>query len=123
MRKPHKAWWADKRNKDLATNEEGLKYAPDICNLSIIVTEDEYRREKYIQDKFLELDLIGFDDGGSRYKHFKYYKSAEEFNADMSLAEDCILDYREIPQDIENKLKAEIKYQKSLESTGDRSWK
>lgn len=120
MRKPHIAWWADKRNKDLATNEEGLKYAPDICNLNITVTEEEYKREKYIQDKFLELDLIGFDDGGSRYKHFKYYKSAEEFNADMSLAEDCILDYREIPQDIENKLKAEIKYQKSLESTGNK---
>lgn len=123
MRKPRIAWWADKRNKDLATNEEGLKYAPDICNLKINVTEDEYKREKYIQDKFLELDLISFDDGASRYKQFKYYKSADEFDADLSLAEDCILDYREIPQNIENKLKAEIKYQKSLESTGDEQWK
>lgn len=31
MRKPHKAWWADKRNKDLATNIEGQKYALGFC--------------------------------------------------------------------------------------------
>ena len=119
MKKPHKAWWADKRNKDLATNEEGLKYAPDICNLKINITEEEYKREKYIQDKFLELDIIGFDDGANKYKQFKYYKSEEEFDRDMSLAQDCILDYKEIPSDIENKLKAEIEYQRSLRDQSD----
>ena len=120
MRKPHKAWWADKRNKDLATNEEGLKYAPDISNPKMHITEDEYKKIKYIQDKLLDLGLLGFDDrDDDENRVYKNYKSVEEYREDVRLAEDYLYSFKQLPPDLEARLIDEAKFQQEQDKRQD----
>ena len=68
MRKPRKAWWADERNKDLATNIEGQKYALGFCR-HLDTSSEAVQRQIRKYNRILEYGLEEFDEQGVKHSN------------------------------------------------------
>lgn len=115
MKKPHKAWWADKRNKDLATNIEGQKYALGFCK-HLDMNSEAVQRQIREYNRILEYGLEEFDgqDMKQSTRQYKNYKSEAEYRKDRAEAMRYILDDKDVPYELGCRLKDEANYQESL---------
>lgn len=102
--------WYDKRNIDPSTNIEGMQLGVDFNDKPVGMTDAEIEKSIRIQRRLLDIGAQQIDEGEHITK-LGYYKSQEDYYADLDKATDLILDDKPLPEDLENRLKAENEYQ------------
>lgn len=102
--------WYDKRNIDPSTNIEGMQLGVDFNDKPVGMTDAEIEKSIRIQRRLLDIGAQQIDEGEHITK-LGYYKSQDDYYADLDKATDLILDDKPLPEDLENRLKAENEYQ------------
>lgn len=100
--------WYDKRNIDPATNVEGMQLGVDFSDKPTGMTDTEIEKSIRIQRRLLDIGAQQIDEDATK---LGYYKSYDDYYADLDKATDLILDDKPLPEDLENRLKAENEYQ------------
>lgn len=109
--------YGDKRDKDLNTNEEGLKYAVDTRITHCDLNKAEYEKINKMQRKLHELGMMKF---GSRCtkqgsnKQCKNYQSYDEYLKEKSKAMKVLLHGEDLDPEVEKRLRDEYLYQKQI---------
>lgn len=102
--------WYDKRNIDPSTNIEGMQLGVDFNDKPVGMTDAEIEKSIRIQRRLLDIGAQQIDEDEHATK-LGYYKSYDDYYADLDKATDLILDDKPLPEDLENRLKAENEYQ------------
>ena len=102
--------WYDKRNIDPSTNIEGMQLGVDFNDKPVGMTDAEIEKSIRIQRRLLDIGAQQINEGEHITK-LGYYKSQDDYYADLDKATDLILDDKPLPEDLENRLKAENEYQ------------
>lgn len=105
--------WYDKRNIDPSTNIEGMQLGVDFSDKPTGMTDTEIEKSIRIQRRLLDIGAQQIDEGEHITK-LGYYKSQDDYYADLDKATDLILDDKPLPEDLENRLKAENEYQNKI---------
>ena len=102
--------WYDKRNIDPSTNIEGMQLGVDFNDKPVGMTDAEIEKSIRIQRRLLDIGAQQIDEDEHATK-LGYYKSQDDYYADLDKATDLILDDKPLPEDLDNRLKAENEYQ------------
>ena len=115
MKKPRKAWWADERNKDLATNIEGQKYALGFCK-HLDTSSELVQKQIREYNRILEYGLEEFDEQSKETssRQYKNYKTEEDYRKDKAEAMRYILNDEDVPYELGCRLKDEANYSEHL---------
>lgn len=109
--------YGDKRDKDLNTNEEGLKYAVDTSNAYCDLNKDEYERINKMQRKLHELGMMRLEGRCTKQgsnKQCKNYQQYNEYLKEKSKAMRDLLHGEDLDPEVENRLRDEYLYQKQI---------